>query len=273
MKNLSHVRGSLYGTPLAISESGLDLVCGIVEAHLSDKQSDWLAANEAVVKAPNPSLKMVGDVAQISVIGPIFPRSNIMTRLSGMTSALQISDAIDEAKSKSPAACVFIFDSPGGAVSLGFEVANKIYSLGQSGVTTFASVQGQACSLAYLWASQCDHVALGPDSVVGSVSIILRSENSDRALRNEGTDILTIKTGNLKQANDPGALAFANQYAAILSQANTYHDMFVNAVSRGRPRLDMTQVAGGNIWIGQKAIESGLADEVATLEELMSQLK
>jgi ClpP class serine protease len=271
-KSYPRVRAAIYGQPMAISKSGMDLICGIVEAQENGLVSNYVKA------AGNPAdpqelesdhLKMRGNTAVISVLGPIIPRANWFSQVSNLTSSTGILESIDEALSKDPEKIVFLFDSPGGSVSLGFEVADKIFSLRDLDIPVLSVVQGQCCSLAYLLASQTDYIYTGRDSMLGSISVILRAESSDRALRNEGTDINEFVTGNLKQAGDPSKMHFTDQYASVLEQAMTYHDMFEAAVARGRKAVDINKVCTGQVWIGQKAIDAGLADEISTLDDVL----
>lgn len=273
VKSYPNIRRALYGQPLAISETGLDLVCGIFEAASEGLISDLEAQSQDDKKPnPNPELQWVDDVALISVMGPIFPRANLFTRVSGMTSAQGIMAAIDVAAAEKPSAYVFLFDSPGGSVSLGFECADKIYGLRSNSAPVWSVVQGNCCSLAYLWASQAERVFCGVDSMVGSISVVLRAMSDDRAMKNIGVDGFTIKSGNLKQMDDPATLAFANQYASLLTQVQTWHEMFVSSVQRGRASINAAQMATGEIWIGRKAVAAGIADEVSTLDEVLNQL-
>lgn len=277
LKSYSHIRAALYGQPVAISESGLDLVLGIVEARsegIVPEETVKARAGDEQNEEDIPHLQMVGNVALISVLGPIFPRANLFTRISSMTSAKGIQGAIDAAKEQEPSAYCFLYDSPGGAVSLGFETAEAIWDLrNKSAVPVVSVVEGSACSLAYLWASQADKIYTGVDSVLGSISVVMRMMSDDRAQRNAGVDSFTIKSGSLKQMDDPKTLAFVNQYQSLINQCSTWHDMFVSAVQRGRKGIDAAAVATGEIWIGQKSVDAGLADEVATLAKVLKELQ
>lgn len=265
-KRFPHVLSAIYSQPWAITESWLDTIAGIVENRSKASIDEFKAAVKDASADEESDLNVVDNVAIIPVMGPIFPRANLMTRLSGATSSQDVSDLIDEALAADVKGVVFHIDSPGGSVSGGFEVANKIASLD---VPTVAMIEGVGASLAYLWASQCDQVCVTQASVVGSVSVVMRMASDDRAMRNEGRDIVTMKSGNLKQSGDPASLAFANQYQSLLTQLDTYHQMFVSMVGTARPKMDMAKVSTGDVWIGAKAVAAGLADRVCTLQDVL----
>ena len=274
IKNFSHIRKAIIGQPIAITESGLDLILGIVEAHERglvppDMKSD---DPEDAEEQGSPHLQMVGNVAVISVMGPIMPRAQWFHNLSNISSSTGVMTAIDEAKAQKPSAYVFLFDSPGGSVSLGFECANKIFSLRGGKAPVVSVVQGTCCSLAYLFASQAETIFCGVDSMVGSISVVMRSMTNDRMMRNAGIDFFTMKSGDLKQMDDPSFLATSKQYESLLAQLGTWHDLFKSSVRRGRPMMDIEKVSTGEIWIGQKAVAAGLADEVSTLDDVLNSL-
>jgi serine protease SohB len=50
------------------------------------------------------------------------------------------------------------------------------------------------------------------------------------------------------------------------------HNLFKSAVSTYRPDLDLEKVATGEHWYGTRALEMGLADEIRTSDELLSDL-
>lgn len=261
---------AVYGTPWAITESWLDTIAGIVEDRSKASIQEFKSMMDDSDDDSESPLQMVGNVAVIPVMGPIVPRANFFSAMSGATSSSGVSDMIDEAMSKKPDAIVFQIDSPGGAIPGGFEVANKIASLP---VPTVAMIEGTGASLAYLWAAQCDMIYCSQASVVGSVSVIMRMVSGDRAMKNDGMDVVTMKSGALKNAGDPSGLQSSAQYQSLLTQLNTYHDMFTAAVSTKRAqKMDVGKVATGDVWIGSKAVANGLADGVSTMQDVLSML-
>lgn len=50
------------------------------------------------------------------------------------------------------------------------------------------------------------------------------------------------------------------------------HGLFKSAVRTYRPDLDLDKVATGEHWYGSRALELGLADEIKTSDELLTEL-
>ena len=55
-------------------------------------------------------------------------------------------------------------------------------------------------------------------------------------------------------------------------QLEDVHRLFKDVVGRYRPDLDLAKVATGEHWYGNHALELGLADEIRTSDELLSEL-
>lgn len=274
MSNLSHIRSALYGQPWMITDDGLDLICGIVETHAAGGVPEFVAQ---MAEGNQPRRRndpyMAGNIGVVPIMGPVFPRANLMTRMSGATSVEEIHGALDGVLQKSPEAIVLHIDSPGGAVLGGFELSDRLHSIRQ-GIPTVAVVEGVCASLAYLFASQADEIVLTRMSVVGSISVIARMETDDRMRRNAGLDSMTLRTGDRKQAEN--TVASGNTTTAIMSSVTRRIDMlhgeFKKAVMRGRPKMDIEAVSNGAIFVGQEAVDAGLADGIESLSATLQRL-
>ena len=58
--------------------------------------------------------------------------------------------------------------------------------------------------------------------------------------------------------------------ARLKEQLEDVHALFKAAVNRYRPDLDLAKVATGEYWYGTRALELGLADELATSDEQLA---
>lgn len=277
-RSLSHVRAAIYGEPWLIAENGMEQIVAIAESHAAGtitadeieaamkKQRDTMGSN--ILQWVEES-----STAIVSVHGPIFAKSGLMTQLSGATSSAAIGAAMDTAVAEGAENIVLHIDSPGGQVTGGFELADKINEISEQ-VPVFAYVEGMGASLAYLLASQAVGIFLTRTTVVGSISVVFRAENNDRAMRNAGVDSITLRSGDRKQVESVIAAGNSTtaQMASVVRRIDKLHGMFVEAVARGRANLDAAAVATGAMWTGSDAVEAGLADEVMTFEQFLSQL-
>lgn len=274
-RSLTHVRNALYAQPWAIMPEWLDTLCGIVAAHEEGKQTDWLAAQKMPMEKKKSKMQMMGKTAVVPIVGPIFPKSNLFTEISGATSCQEITDMIQEAIDAQPDAILLQVDSPGGAVSGITETADAIFQARETSVPVLSAIEGVGASAAYWLASQADEVIVSRGSVVGSISIISRMATDERMMRNAGVDSLTLSSGAMKNAE----MAFVARGGGsvtdmqnMVDRMKEYHAMFVEAISRGRPSLNTSTVDSGATWIGQRAVTVGLADRVGTLQSVLREL-
>lgn len=276
-RELSRIKSALYSEPWMIEESGLEKLIAIAESHAAGVLPE-AALKFAENEKRGGIWSMDGRVAVVDITGPVFPKSNMMTALSGATSSQAIAGAMDEVMNARPDAMVLRIDSPGGAVIGGFEAADKIAEVRASGIPVIASVEGMAASLAYLFASQSDEIHLSRVSVVGSVSVIYKAQNDERMMRNAGVDMITLRSGDRKQVDNVIAAGNSTtaQMRGMVSRIDLLHSMFVSAIAQGRfnkRKMDAASVATGEVWIGRDAVKAGIADKVMTFTDTMELVK
>ena len=265
-RELPNIRRAIYGQPWAITEGWLEAICDIFEKNCNGKID--AAAFQKDPEAGDPlEFETVAGIAILPVMGPIFPRANLMTQMSGATSLDVLSAKIDRAMDDFRVeSLLFQIDSPGGSVSGLSELATKIFGL-RDRKGTMALAEGTAASAAYFLGSQAEAFFATEGAAVGSIGTVARIENADRALRNAGVDTVVLRSSELKAAG-VGPLT-PRQEDSLRAVLNSYNELFTSAVERGRPGIDIEAVSTGEVWIGQQAVDRGLVDEIATLPELI----
>jgi len=271
----THIRAAIYGEPWAILPSGLDLICSIAETHAGGDLPETFAAAVEAGQKRKSKMEMRGNVAVIPITGPIFPKANLMTALSGATAASDINAMLDDAWNNKVDGIALAADSPGGVVQGGLETADKIYNLRKKGMPIITSIEGQCHSMAYWIGSQADQMFATRGSMMGSISIIKKFASDDRAMRNEGVDPMTITSGGMKQLEYRMASAGGGSIKdmnALMAGVLEYHAMFVDAIKRSRPKMDAEGLATGDTWIATQAVKNGVIDGIASLDEVVSML-
>ena len=262
MEKLSRVGGIINGVPWAIEPRALDIIGEIYGRHVAGEPIPSVAP----VKPDQPAAQ--GGVAVYSIHGPVLPRASLMSNISGATSSSEIISAMEQlAEDASIKAVVIDIDSPGGSVLGGFEAADAIRGLA-SVKPTVASVSGMACSLAYLFASQCDEIYATRASVIGSIGVIARVQNTDRMERNAGVDTITVATSKHKAMS---GLTEDETRDALKAEVAKYMALFVDAVDTARSdRMKIDDVANGKTWLADEAESLGLIDGISNLPEVIA---
>lgn len=215
-----------------------------------------------------------GGVAVIPLVGSIIPRANVMTESSGAVSVQRFTSLFREALSNEDIGSIVIdIDSPGGQVGGVAELAAEIYNArGQKPVTAVANTL--AASAAYWIGSAADELVVTPSGQVGSIGVFAMHEDISAMLEREGVKINLISAGKYKVEGNPFEPLTDEARANMQTQIDTYYDMFVTAVARGRGvSVDAVRngFGQGRTVGADEAVRLGMADRVATLDETIRQ--
>ena len=160
--------------------------------------------------------------------------------------------------------------SPGGAVGASQSIYREIRKLRESDDRPVIAWMGDvAASGGYYVALAADSIFALPGTLTGSIGVIMEFPNAEELLRKVGVEWEVVKSGELKDIGSP-ARALTEVERAVLEGviANVY-DQFVDAVAENRPlpRDRIVELADGRIFTGEQAMEVGLVDGIATLND------
>ena len=188
----------------------------------------------------------------------------------GGTATAPLADAIGRAADDPSVLAIFIdIDSPGGTVDGTAAVADAVYAASQK-KPVFAFAGDCIASAAYWIGSQATKLFVGPTSTVGSIGVYTVLVDSSRLAANQGIDVKVVKSGEMKGAGTPGTPITDAQVADTQRVIDDLNGHFVAAVARGRGmrmkherNADGKPIpADGRVFIGQQAVDMGLADGV-----------
>lgn len=290
MSDYRRVLNYFYGQPWALERSKFEEIEGIllarsagdrlfddeIRARIGQGQRPPLALwdIEAEAFAP-PDAPRSADrqvVAVVGIYGVITHRAGMFTQTSGLASAEDIARRV-RAAANDPAvrAIVLDTDSPGGSVFGITEAAAAIREArAQKPVKGVANAQ--ATSAAFWLLSQADEVSVTPSGAVGSLGVIY--EHHDLTAMNEklGIRVTTITHGKNKALGSPNEPLSDEARADIEKRIREYGRAFEGDVARGRGiavakvQKDFGQ---GLVFGAAEAVELGMADKVATLDEVL----
>ena len=101
-----------------------------------------------------------------------------------------------------------------------------------------------------------------PGTLTGSIGVILQLPNFSGITEKVGVDVVTIKSGQFKDAGNSFRPMTPAEQAYLQSTVDTAFESFKNAVAEGRdiPLEKVTPFADGRIILGSQAKELGLID-------------
>lgn len=213
-------------------------------------------------------------VAVLHVTGPLFRYANLFTSLSGATSYDML--ARDFARSIADSridAVVLNIDSPGGEAAGVSEFADMIFQA-RGSKPIVAYVGGAGASAAYWLAAAADEVVINDTSMLGSIGVVLGIEDSSERDAKNGVKRMEIVSAQspykrVDPSSDDGRSRLQARVDALaevfVSKIATYRGVEADAVTK-----DFGQ---GDVFVGQAAVNAGLADRIGSYEGVISELQ
>lgn len=277
----SHVFDAFTRTPWAILPEKLTVLQEIVARHVAGEKLDPEEVQMVIHGAKRPADRKVkgansSNVAVLPLFGTIFPRANLMTEVSGATSAEIFGAKFDELiKDPEIGAIVLDVDSPGGNAKGIEELGRKIYEArGKKPIVAVAN--HTMVSAAYWIGTSADEVVVTPSGEVGSIGVFAAHWDESKALEMEGRKLTLIKEGKYKVEGNPYEPLSEEARAAIQASVRDVYDVFVKAVARNRGKtVDEVRngFGEGRAVNARQAVQMGMADRIGTLDETVKQLQ
>lgn len=208
-------------------------------------------------------------VALIPVSGPIFPKANLFTEVSGATSievlAKDFTTAMNDGSVK---AIILNMDSPGGSVSGIHEFSEMVHAArGKKPIVAY--VGSMAASAAYWIASAADEIVMDETADVGSIGVV--AVVPDPAKR-QTKDMEIVSSQSPKKRPDYGTEAGRG---IVQKEVDDLAAIFIDRVARNRGVTTdhvLDSFGAGGMKLATEAIASGMADRKGSLEGLISNL-
>ena len=255
-KAISYV---VNGAPWAIEKSALETIITIAQRE-NNLQAVLKERGEPLDNTHKVSVR--DGVALIPVNGALFPRANLFSQVSGAYSVEMLAKDLAATESDLEVkGAVLMIDSPGGSTTMINEFANQV---GAYSKPVIAYVIGTASSAAYWIASAADKIVMDATAMVGSIGVVAAFSKDD----NKTIEIVSSNAQDKRPDinSDEGR-------AVVQAIVDDMETVFIDAISefRGLSREQITALRGG-VLIGAKAVEAGFADEIGSLEAVITSL-
>jgi capsid assembly protease len=258
----ARVIAAILGAEWAITPEALQGILSIAK-----RENESPEAVEARIGRPLENThraEMRGSVAVIPVVGPLFRRANMFTRVSGATSydmvAQDLREALDNPAAKS---IVLNIDSPGGMASGVAELASHIYEA-RTKKPVVAYVGGMGASAAYWLASAATSIVSNKTALLGSVGVVV-------GVGKKGEEEIVSSQSPYKRV-DP---ATAEGRARVQALVDNLAAIFIADVAKYRGASDehvSAKFGQGDVMLGHAAVDAGMIDKLGTFEGLIAEL-
>ncbi len=238
---------------------------------LSLEQIKAITTEAAIGK---PGYQTYNKVAVLRIRGIMEKLPTVIGNVFGDTATVNIRRSVKAAlQDRSVENILLVIDSPGGTVDGIHELGDALYQARQIKPIT-AQVDGLGASAAYWTAAQANQIFLGRGDQVGSIGVRMALYDYHKMFENEGVEAVVIDTGVHKSAGLQGTEITEEQRKEFQRITDTYYENFLDAIQRGRgmSRETVKPLADGRVFVGQEAVDLGLADAVQTFEETLMQI-
>lgn len=177
-------------------------------------------------------------------------------------------------KKGKPKAVALVLNSPGGPPVQSSLIGARIRRLSQEHeVPVLAFVEDVAASGGYWLAAAADEIFVDPSSVVGSIGVISASFGFHELMERQGIERRVHTAGKDKSMLDPFRPEREEDISRLRDLQAQIHETFIGHVKdrRGQKLSDDKDLFTGEIWVGQRAIDVGLADAIGHLAPVIKE--
>lgn len=231
-------------------------------------------ANRTPAKSGSAGYAKGRGVAVISVIGTLVPRAGYLEAESGLLSYERLKAQV-LAADRDPEVTAIVLDlhTPGGSAAGCFEAADVIHEVSRRRPVV-AVANTMACSAGYAIAAAANKIVVSPSSLVGSIGVICLHLDRSRQIEAQGITPTIIKAGDRKAVGNETQPLSDDDLEEIQGEVDAFMNLFVAGVARHRPQLAEKAIRDteARTYMGADAVSVGLADEIGTIEKVVSSL-
>ncbi len=195
--------------------------------------------------------------------------------LGGSTHEDLLSQIRQAAKDPLVRAVVLRVESPGGGVVSSNEIYSALQEVKAAEKFLVVSMGSVAASGGYYVAAPADTIYANPDTITGSLGVIISSVNYEETFDKLGLRQVVYKSGKYKDILSPARDATQEEEQILQTFVDESYQGFVDVIVEGRdlPRETVLELADGRIYSGRQAQELGLVDELGNQKEAIEAAK
>lgn len=173
-------------------------------------------------------------------------------------------------------AIILRVNSPGGGVVESAEVHDKIKEIqNDTKKPVYVSMGSMAASGGYYVSAPADKIFASPETMTGSLGVIMQGVNYAGLAEKYGVEFTTIKSGPYKDIMSPTREMTEEERKILQSMINNSYEGFVKVISEGRGMSveEVKKIADGRIYDGRQAKELNLIDGFGYLDDVIESVK
>ncbi|WP_066258154.1 signal peptide peptidase SppA [Neobacillus drentensis] len=167
-------------------------------------------------------------------------------------------------------------NSPGGGVVESAEIHDKLAEIQKkSKKPVYISMGSMAASGGYYISTAAKRIYASPETMTGSLGVIMEGINYEGLADKYGVDFVTIKSGKHKDIMSPTRKMTEEERQILQSMINNSYQGFVKVISEGRnlPVNQVKKIADGRVYDGRQAKDLHLIDGFGYLDDVINLMK
>ncbi|WP_026693652.1 signal peptide peptidase SppA [Peribacillus kribbensis] len=167
-------------------------------------------------------------------------------------------------------------NSPGGGVAESAEIHDALLDIKKEGKKpVYISMGAMAASGGYYISTAADKIFAAPETLTGSLGVIMEGYNYEKLAEKYGVEFVTIKSGEHKDIMSPTRQMTKEEKNIMQSMVNNSFEQFVKVISEGRsmPEEQVKKIADGRVYDGKQAKQLHLIDEYGYLTDTWKSMR
>ncbi|RVT64947.1 signal peptide peptidase SppA [Niallia taxi] len=167
-------------------------------------------------------------------------------------------------------------NSPGGGVVESAEIHDKIVEIQEEAKKpVYVSMGSMAASGGYYISAPADKIFASPETLTGSLGVIMSGYNFEGLAEKYGVEFVTIKSGPYKDIMSSTREMTDEERDILQTMIDNSYDGFVKVIADGRglKENEVRKIADGRIYDGRQAKALNLIDDFGYLDDVINSMK
>lgn len=186
-------------------------------------------------------------------------------------------EMLDQAKEDGSVKGILLrVNSPGGGVVESAEIHKKLEEIkSETKKPIYVSMGTMAASGGYYISTPADKIFAAPDTMTGSLGVIMQGMNYAELADRFGIQFETVKSGEYKDIMSPSREMTDGDREILQKIINNAYEGFVDVIENGRnmPEDQVKKIADGRIYDGRQAKDLNLVDELGYYDDAITAMK
>jgi len=210
-----------------------------------------------------------GDGVRVIVADGEIVDGSSTTGIGGDDLARELRAAREEEDTR---AVVLRVDSPGGSATASDVIRSEVLALKAAGKPVIVSMGSLAASGGYWISADADYIVANEATLTGSIGVFGMLPNAQDLAESHGLRAERFATSPLAGVGSMWRRLDGPQLAVMQGVVDEIYERFLDLVAEGRKldRAQVQEIAQGRVWMGAKAKELGLVDELGDLDRAIA---